>query len=418
MKIESIGGLGDGIGSYDGKPVFVPKSVIGDKLRLRVINETSEFIRCEIIDIFEAGQARKDVPCPYFAACGGCSLQQMQDETYKQFKQKIASNALKQAGFESENINIIFLPPASRRRAEFKLLKEHGRFHLAYMGNRSHNKVAIANCLILEPVLQKILPLLQDLIGNITFVKNLESVSITNADSGIEVVLTLDRTANTKNLQSYESELKHIVDTLKLVRLSVTDSRAVPVFVVESGYLTMRLGEIDIPLPQDAFLQATGQGQKLLTEFVEKSVKNSKRTLDLFCGIGTYSVALATRTSTVHAVDDHFVMITNLRHAARTHNMRLTTEKRNLFVNPFAMQEFKSFDAVIINPPRAGAKAQCEEIAKTDIKNIVMISCNPASFARDAKIIKNAGFKLKNILAIDQFVWSSHLELAANFVKD
>lgn len=409
--------MGDGIGSHDEKPVFVPKSVIGDRLRLRVIHETSEFKRCEIIDILEAGSERKEAPCPYFAACGGCTLQQMQDATYQQFKQKIASNAMRQAGFEAESVNTVFLPPASRRRAEFKLLKEHGRFHLAYMGNRSHNKVAIANCLILEPVLQKILPLLQDLVGNLTFVKDIESVSVTNADSGIEVVLELVRTANSKNLQNNEAELRHLVDTLKLVRLSVTDSRLVPVFVVESGYLTMRLGEIDMPLPQDAFLQATKQGQKLLTEFAEKSVKGSKRTLDLFCGIGTYSVALATRTSTVHAVDDHFVMITNLRHAARTHNMRLTTEKRNLFVNPFTTQELKGFDAVIINPPRAGAKAQCEELAKSDIKNVVMISCNPASFVRDAKVLKNAGFTLKNVLAIDQFVWSPHLELVANFSR-
>ncbi len=394
----------------------MPKSVAGDRLKLRTIAETSEFKRAEIIEILEVGAQRKAAPCQHFSACGGCSLQQMNDDYYREFKTRIAQNAFRQAGFEFSGA-VSFLPPASRRRAEFKLLKESGKWLLAYHGNRSHSKVAIKTCLILEPALQKLLSPLQELIGNLPFVQDIDSVNITAADSGLEVALTLSRMAKIpSNISDIEGKLKYIASELKLVRISVADSRCVPFVLVENGYLSMRLGGIDMHLPTDAFLQATRQGQKLLTEFSQASLNGKKRVLDLFCGIGTYSVALA-ENSTVHASDDHLIMVSNLRHAARSHNMRLTTEKRNLFVNPFTGAELSNFDGIVINPPRSGAKAQAEQIAHSDIKSVVMISCNPATFARDAKILKNAGFSLQNSLAIDQFVWSAHLEIAANFTR-
>lgn len=413
--MESLGGLGDGIGSHNGKPVFVPKAVVGDLLRVRISHETSELKRGEIIEVLEEGGHRQAAPCPHFAACGGCSLQQMQEIHYHKFKERIARNSMLQAGFES-GVKMVFLPAASRRRAEFKLLKEHGKWSLAYIGNRSHTKIAITTCLILEPDLQKILPLLTDLLGALPFVSDIDSVRLTAADSGLEVVLALNRAAKPPIQARIESELKHIADALKLTRISVTDSRFVPIATVENGYLTMRLGAIDMHLPDDAFLQATREGQRLLTEFVLAGAEGGKRILDLFCGIGTYSVALAAN-STVHAADDHLIMVSNLRHAARTHNMRLTTEKRNLFVKPFTVEELKNFDAVIVNPPRSGAKAQCGQIGASGVKNVTMISCSPATFARDANILKNAGFTLKNAVAIDQFVWNPHLEIAANFVR-
>ncbi len=385
-------------------------------MRVRINHETSDAIRAEIIDIIEAGANRISAPCPHFSACGGCTMQQMEDSQYRRFKTRIVSNSLKQAGFEIPEFNTHFLLPASRRRTEFKLLKENGKWSLAYLGNRSHVKVAISNCLILAPQLQKILPLLQDLLGALPFVRDIESVSLTSADSGIELILSLSRTAKPPAQNIMESELKHIADALKLTRISIADSRAVPLATIENSYLAMRLGAIEINLPHDAFLQATSEGQRLLTEFALAGTAGKKRILDLFCGIGTYSIALAENT-TVHAADDHLIMVSNLRHAARSNNMRLTAEKRNLFTKPFSADELKGYDAVVINPPRSGAKAQCEQLAASDIKSVIMVSCNPATFARDARILKNAGFTLKDTLAIDQFVWSPHLEIAASFVR-
>jgi len=400
----------------------VPKSVVGDVLRVRIIHETAEFKRGEIIEIVEAGASRVAAPCPYFAACGGCSLQQMSEIDYREFKSKIVQNAMKQAGFEDSDASkkVSFLPAASRRRTEFKLVKENSKWSLAYIGNRSHDKVAISNCLILEPELQAILPIITGLIGGLSFVRDIESVRLTSADSGVEVSLTLTRTAKPPaNLNAVKIELQQLADAAKLVRVSLADNRSIPIEVAENGYPTMRLGKVDVHLPQDAFLQATREAARLLTKFVKHETRGSKHIIDLFCGIGTYSAALC-EDATVHAVDDHEQMVMNLRNTARTGNMRLTTEKRNLFTNPFSAYELGKFDAVVLNPPRAGAKAQVEQIAanansKSPVKNIVMISCNPATFARDAKILKNAGFILKNAIAIDQFVYSPHIEIAAHF---
>lgn len=391
--------------------------MVGDNLRIRVISETSEAKRGKIIEVLEAGPARNPAPCPHFARCGGCGLQQMQESHYREFKTRIAINSLRQAGFEAQGLKTIFLPAASRRRAEFKLLKEQGKWSLAYLGNRSHTKVAITTCLILEPELQKILPLLPDMLGALPFVQDIESVSLTEADNGIEMILALSQAAKlVGKSNSFENELNYIAEALKLTRITIADSRLSPVASVENHVPAMRLGAIDIPLPHDAFLQATSEGQRLLTEFALSATAGKKRILDLFCGIGTYSVALAA-CATVHAVDDHITMISNLRQAARTHNMPLTAEKRNLFTKPFTTSELKGFDAAVINPPRLGAKAQCEQLAASRVNSVVMVSCNPATFARDARILKNAGFTLKDTLAIDQFVWSQHLEIAASFVR-
>lgn len=388
--------------------------MVGDVINARIIQQTSELNRGEIIEVLEAGPQRVDAPCPHFAACGGCSLQQMESGYYQEFKSRIAVNALRQVVFGEREINTVFLPASSRRRAEFKLLKLNDKWHFAYLGNRSHTKVAIFTCLIMEPQLQKILPLLREHISSLTFVDAIESVSITTVDSGIEVILQLNNSV--KVSRQTEKELKNIADAVKLIRISITNSDYMPLATIETGALTMRLGAIDIPLPHDAFLQATSEGQKLLTDFAVSGTNGAKHIADLFCGIGTYSVSMAENAS-VHAIDDHKLMVANLKQAASFHKLNLTSETRNLFTRPLSATELKDFDAIVINPPRLGAKAQCEQIALSGVKNVVMVSCNPATFVRDAKILKNAGFTLKDALAIDQFVWSPHLEIAASFVR-
>lgn len=363
------------------------------------------------------GQQRVDAPCPHFTTCGGCSLQQMQESYYRDFKTKIVENALRQAGFGDVEVKTIFLLPASRRRAEFKLLKEKDKWQFAYMENRSHTKIAITNCLILEPELQKTLPLLQELVGALSFVDAIEAVSLTAADSGIDIVLQLS--SSSKIMQrtvKLENEMKHIADMANIARISLTGQKSELLVTIENNALTMRLGSIDIPLPHDAFLQATSEGQRLLTDFVVLHTTNRKNILDLFCGIGTYSVSMA-EWAKIHAVDDHKLMIANLKEAALANNISLTAELRNLFTKPLVASELKGFDSVVINPPRLGAKSQCEQIANSAVASVVMVSCNPATFVRDVKILKNAGFTLKDALAIDQFVWSPHLEIAASFIR-
>ncbi len=406
--------MGDGIGSSGGKPVFVPKSVVGDVVLVHINQETSEFKRGEIIDILESGQHRRGAPCPYFSVCGGCSLQHMQDSYYREFKIRIVQNALRQIGFETAVIPAIFLPESSRRRVEFKLLNENNKFFLAYLGNRSHTKIAISNCLILETDLQKLLPLLQSCLGDLSFADAVESVSICHIDSGIEIIFSLKK--NIIPNERLDNEIKALANKLNLNRVIVVDGNENPIAIAENKKFTMALGSIEINLPINSFLQATKEGQRLLTEFVVAETKGKKHILDLFCGIGTYSFSLA-ENAKVEAVDSGKDMIENLNSTSKNYNCSLTAMVRNLFTMPFTTNELDKFDTVVLNPPRLGAKAQCEQIALSRIDKVVMVSCNPATFVRDAKILKTSGFNLKNIIAIDQFIWSPHLEIAASFVR-
>ncbi len=344
-------------------------------------------------------------------------MQHMQESDYREFKSRIVYNALKQAGFlNPEPNNIIFLPPASRRRVEFKFLKENGVYSLAYLGSHSHNKVAIKTCLILTPELQKTLPLLPGLLGQLAFARSIGSISLTTANSGAEMVISLSENIKPPTQEIAKAGLKKLADALKFTRINLTGSNYDSIASLENGDLTMHLGAIDMALPHNAFLQASAQAQQLLIEFILKNAGGIKHVSDLFCGIGTYSVPLAEKSQLV-AIDDHPEMITNLAQAAKTHKLSITTQRRNLFTKPLTAHELKTFGAVVINPPRSGAKAQCEELAASAVKCVVMVSCNPATFARDARILKNAGFTLKDTLAIDQFVWSPHLEIAASFVR-
>lgn len=401
--------MGDGIATHAGKPVFIPKSVSGDRLRVRIIAQTSEFMRGEIIDVLFPGEHRAPAPCPHFAACGGCSLQQLEQTHYRNFKTRIAHNALKQAGYEGADINTVFLPAASRRRAEFKWTGSE----LAYLGLRSHSKTAIGTCLILQPALQALIAPLAQALSCLPFAKDIASVSLTAADSGIGLTLALIFPYPASVPQA---PLQALAEALGIASISVTDGRKL-LACAERATLTMRLGAADIALPADAFLQATSEGQQLLTEFAQSASHHSKHIVDLFCGIGTYSFPLSARAK-VLAIENDQPMVHALRDAARTRNMpNITAEKRDLFISPLQPHELAAFDTAVINPPRAGAKAQTEQLAAARTPTIVMISCNPGTFARDAKILKNAGYTLNAALAIDQFVWSPHLEIAAAFSR-
>jgi tRNA/tmRNA/rRNA uracil-C5-methylase (TrmA/RlmC/RlmD family) len=174
--------------------------------------------------------------------------------------------------------------------------------------------------------------------------------------------------------------------------------------------------EYDVPLPAGAFLQAAAEGQQVLTDFVLTHTKGAQKIADLFCGIGTYSLP-ASRHASVAAFELEGASVATLRETAKKNALKLTATARDLFKNPLAIKELAGFDAVILNPPRAGAKTQTEAIAASTVKKLVMISCNPASFARDAKTLKSAGFTLSHALGLDQFVWSPHLEICAAFER-
>ena len=435
LRITSLGGLGDGIATHHVLPVFVEKAAVGDVLSVRLTQQTREHARAEILEILSPGPQRVAPPCPHFSRCGGCSLQQLSENAYRTHKRKVLADALAHAGFGEVQAEIVFLPMASRRRVE---LKWDGQ-HFAYYASRSRALVPIAQCLILEPALQALLPPLAEALRSWPAQAGIKTIRLTAADSGTEMLIEHSETATPPTAHSDLAERARPLGIDRIILNGKT--------ILEHAPITMRLGDVDVPLPPGAFLQATREGAQLLTQAVVRAIlppplggrsgggqtcsdsanhaplpasplKGEEFNIaDLFCGLGTYSFALA-RQARVHAVELDAGMSQALKRQAQAQGLsELTSETRDLFTAPLRAAELARFDAVVLNPPRPGAKAQCEEIAKSSVKKAVMVSCSPASFARDAKILKNAGFSLLSAQGIDQFVMSPHLEIVAAFTR-
>jgi 23S rRNA (uracil1939-C5)-methyltransferase len=412
VTVSSLGGLGDGLSTLDGKPLFIEKAAAGDKLKIRITHETKEALRGEIVEILQAGADRITAPCPYFSACGGCGLQHISENSYQVGKKRVLASALAHAGFSGAQAELIFLPAASRRRVEFKITPTKAGHSFAYYASRSRDVVAVENCLILEPALQELMQPLAHALGAWGSSNLIKTVNLTAADSGID--MTIECTAAVED----SAALEKLANIFNLTRIALLVPGKAPQTVASRGLLTMRLGNYDVSVPPGAFLQASREGQRLLTQAVVAGVKNAKSVADLFCGIGTYSFALA-KTTKLHAVESDIDMVKGLKAMVHLHGLQrnFTTEMRDLFKNPLNARELEKFDAVIVNPPRPGAKTQCEQIAQSKVSTVVMVSCNPASFARDAKTLKAAGFRLESAQGIDQFVYSPHLEIVSVFKR-
>lgn len=406
ITVKTLGGLGDGISEIDGKPLFTPKSCAGDRLEIRIVHQTKESLRGEIVSVLEAGADRVAPPCVYFSDCGGCSLQHISENAYHEFKRRMAKDALAFAGFPDTAIDVTFLPAATRRRVEFKW---DGR-SLAYYAARSHDLVPVESCLILEPVLAK---LMAPLAKALTKFSNIKTVSLTAADSGVELLLGLN-----DNHRPDKTAFEALANTLNLARVGVVSENGEYTTVVKRIPITMNFGGYDVAFPPDAFLQASKEGQKLLTDAVLAGVGEAKQVVDLFCGIGTYSFPLS-KIAVTHAVEHDLPMVQSFGKNIKTLGLaeQLSVEERDLFRSPLTAKELARFDAIVLNPPRIGAKEQTKQIAESAVKRVVMVSCNPATFARDAKALKAAGFTLTSAQAIDQFVYSPHLEIVAVFQK-
>jgi len=405
LEITSLGGLGDGIGSLDGKPVFVPKACVGDVLEVRIIRENHDGLQAIINNIVTSGPDRVVPPCPHFTLCGGCKLQQLSAPAYRAFKTRMLHSALSYGGFEMADAEMVFVPAGARRRVEFTANYANGRVALGFNELRSNRPVSITNCMVLEPVLQTLFAPLCDVLSALSFAEDIKTVSLTVADNGVDMVIETKST-----LPAWKGEFAGID------RISIRHGDQLKT-IHERVPVEMNLGNYAIALPPDSFLQATREGQAKLTEIVLESTKSTTSVVDLFCGIGTYSFGLS-RFANTHAVEGDATMVQTMKTSITRHAIKtLTAEQRDLFKKPLTTQELARFDAAVINPPRIGAKAQTQALADSSINKIVMVSCNPATFSRDAKILKQAGFTLTRALGIDQFVYSPYLEIVAIFER-
>jgi 23S rRNA (uracil1939-C5)-methyltransferase len=347
--------------------------------------------------------------CRHFGTCGGCIHQGMDDGDYRTLKQKIVTDALARHGVTAAVEDVVEVPPATRRRATMKAKLESGKLRLGFHAARTHDIVDLEECLVLVPPLTGLLPGLKDMLGDMLAPEGDAEIRLTFTEAGADLGLRWRLPNDTPTLAA----LARWAARLKIARISAHGETAVSLAAP-----VVHLGKAEVALPPETFLQPTHEGEKILQDFAVKTLGRAKKVVDLFCGCGTFSFPLAEKAR-VHAVELESPMLEALAAAAKTTPglKPITTEKRNLFKRPLNALELNAYDGVCIDPPRAGALEQAKMLAKSNLTRIAYVSCDAESFARDAKVLIDGGFALQRVVPVDQFLWSSHIELAAAFVR-
>lgn len=404
LTIERVGVRGDGIGTWRGEPVFIPFTAPGDVVRAVLGQKRGDGRSAELREIVAPG-ARANPPCAHFGTCGGCALQHLDDASYVAAKLQWLDAALAQHRLQPETIApLARFPAQTRRRARFQLEGKRVGFH----ARGSHRLVDLRECHVLRPQLVALLPALRAFSAGATAT----AAGVTLAENGIDLLLDLARAPDLAPLEAM-AQLAHECD---LARLSWREGdRITP--AAERRKPLVTLSGVPVALPEDVFLQPSLEAEAALVAAVAAFAGTAPHVADLYAGIGTFTFALARRAK-VHAVEGHGGAIAALgQAAARSGLTGVSAEKRDLVARPLGMEELAGFDAVVFDPPYAGAKEQCRVLAQSTVPRIIAVSCNPASFARDARILVDGGYRLTTIRPFDAFLWSANLELVAAFER-
>jgi 23S rRNA (uracil1939-C5)-methyltransferase len=361
-------------------------------------------------------------PCPHYESCGGCRLQHLKEDVYRTWKEDAVRGVLAQNGIAPEEwAPSVFIAAGRRRRATFAARKKGGTVTLGFNGFRSHDLVDIGSCMLLTPRINAVIPSLRESLADIIPEGESVDVFLQNVGEQVDCVLTGDVIAGgKKDLSSKQiALLARMADLIGLARISLRKGeRDIPETQIDLMPIRAQFGALTVDIPPSAFLQPSAEGEAALVAAVMNGIgKGSKKRkiADLFCGCGTFTGPLAA-ASQVHALDGDRAAIVSLRKAAKGF-VNLQAEERDLFREPLGPRELRNYDVVVLDPPRAGAASQAAQLAKSTVPNAVYVSCNPETFARDAKIMLAAGYALKSIQMVDQFIWSSHAELVGVFYR-
>ena len=398
-KILRLGVRGDGIA--DG-PVYVPMALPGEM----VSGKETDSVLAEM-RIIDPSPDRVSPPCPHYKSCGGCRMQHASDTLVADWKVQVIKEALSAHGLETSVRPIINSAPHTRRRASFAARRTKKGAIAGFHARASDTLVEIPSCKLLTPNLMKGLTLSKDLAQLAASRKSELNLAITDGPNGLDVSVSGGKPLDGPLLIA----LAGIADIHDLARLSWDDetvlTRRLPMQVFEGIGVTPSPG---------AFLQATKDGEEHLQSEVRSIVSDAKHVLDLFAGCGTFALPLS-RNAAVHAIEGDAAMVDAMALSWRQAQglKPLQAEVRDLFRNAVLSEDLLAYDAAVIDPPRAGAQAQVAELAVSKIPSIAYVSCNPASFARDAKCLFDGGYSLDWVQPIDQFRWSAHIELVAAF---
>lgn len=411
LAVERLGAQGDGIAQHGGEPVFLPFTLPGDRVRSRLGARRGGGREGQVIELISAGSGRAEPPCAHFGRCGGCALQHLDQASYQAFKLAMLLPALQRVGIDPAMVQPLRTVPPERRRARLGLSQPRDPKLPARVGFRErfrHDLVDLRECPVLEPALFALVGELRLVAHDLLPPGGAAEATLTRTDSGVDMLF---EAAGRPGLGALAA-LAALAEKCDLARI-VWRCPAEEVLVVERRPVRVVLSEIAVPFPPGGFLQASAAAEAILVEEALAGIGPRGPVLDLFAGLGTFTFALAA-TGPVHAVEGDERAAAALAHAARDWP-GVTVERRDLGRDPLPPESLARYAAAVFDPPRAGAARQVEALAASPIETVVAISCNPATFARDAARLIDGQFRLERVMPVDQFVWTPHLELAAVF---
>ncbi|HLN25209.1 MAG TPA: 23S rRNA (uracil(1939)-C(5))-methyltransferase RlmD [Patescibacteria group bacterium] len=414
IDIETVGGRGDGIGHHNGEQVFVPGTVPGDRVVVAVESRRGDGLAASLRQVLSAGPGRVEAPCPHYSVCGGCSLQHLDDATYATWKRGQLVEALGRAGFGPELVApLVRIPTGTRRRASLAFAQTHDKMFLGFNGRASHQVVDVGTCLLLTPELNAILPPLRTLLRDVVEAGTSGDVVMTLTETGVDLLIEAEA-----RLDLFDRErLAAFADRLDLARLSWRRPGTGMIEPLAGRRPTVvRFAGVGVEIPWGGFLQPSSEGERALANLVFDAVGGRGPVADLYAGCGSFTFPLAQKAA-VHAVEGDAASLQALKSAADRSGARVTAEARDLTRRPLMADELKRFQAVVFDPPRAGAAVQTEILAQSGPPLVVAVSCNPATLARDARNLARGGYRLTKATPVDQFPWSAHLEAVAVFEK-
>ncbi len=415
LEITDLGAAGDGIGRRNGKTYYVPFTLPGDTITAEEGEKKGKGFTADLSEVLAPSELRSKPLCKHFGTCGGCSLQHMHEDALADWKTQLIRDNLSRAGIEDVTFNPIQTSPAhSRRRVEFVASKRKKGVMIGYHLRRSHQINDIGECPLINKELMALVQPLRLLLSDIMPRNSRARLTLTNSPNGPDLLISVEFSVD---LDIREKLAAFATDhgLSRICWLDQTDKYLET--VCELKPVEIPIGQSKVAISPGGFLQATQEGQETLIDLTLSHIPTGAAIADLFAGCGSFTLPATTVAKHITAYENDLYLINALKKAANTNMLPISAQERDLFRNPVPAHELNNFDCVIIDPPRAGASAQVEEIGYSTVSKVIFISCNPASFARDAQHLIEAGYQMGPVTPIDQFRWSSHVELFTTFTR-
>jgi 23S rRNA (uracil1939-C5)-methyltransferase len=404
LEIARMGARGDGEADTPDGVVHVPFTLPGETANVAVVGHKGS-----VISLIAPSSERVSPSCRHFEACGGCSLQHWQREPMLEWKRQVVVDALAKRGIEAAVHPTIGSGPGERRRVTLSVRSEHGAVRTGFNAAHSHEIVEISECPVASPGLVAAFADMRELARLLKVKREGGHIALTQTDTGLDVSFS--------GFEKLDDALRRKLSDFALRKnfARLSDGEDV---IVERARPAADFGGVTVSPPPGGFLQASAQIEAAMSDLVTRHIAKAKNVADLFAGSGAFTFRIA-RRSAVHAVEGDKAAVGALDRGRRGLQglKAVTVEQRDLFRRPLTVADLKNHDAVVFDPPRAGAEQQAELLAKSSVRWVAAVSCNPATLARDLRFLIDGGYHLKSVTPFDQFLWSSHVEAVALLEK-